>query len=361
MALVDVRDLLAHARRHRYAVGAFDPVSLDCLESVIAAAEAAHAPLILSLPGPCDGQRGFGPAMAAVHAAARRATVPVALLADRCASFEAAVQAINHGCNAVTVDTAGLPAGGEIAATRALVDMAHACGIAVEGACPGPASAGLAQAFVEQTGIDMLAVEAEAADAVRAGAAPGLVPLTLRLDRMPSAGRCRRMIDSGVSLVHAGAVLAQAASARLGAASGGTGSYGAVIEGMRSTIRTETETLIRLFGAAGRAAEVLQQARAWQTVEHLIVYNVQDIDATQAEAMMRAGRETLAHIPGVRRVASGRAIADGARYRFCWIIEFTDPAVIASYRDHPAHVAFADRLFRPVAGDRISIDYLLTE
>jgi len=31
--------------------------------------------------------------------------------------------------------------------------------------------------------------------------------------------------------------------------------------------------------------------------------------------------------------------------------------VIESYRDHPDHVAFANQFFRPIAGDRISIDF----
>ncbi len=31
--------------------------------------------------------------------------------------------------------------------------------------------------------------------------------------------------------------------------------------------------------------------------------------------------------------------------------------VIESYRDHPDHTAFANQLFRPIAGDRISIDF----
>jgi len=32
-----------------------------------------------------------------------------------------------------------------------------------------------------------------------------------------------------------------------------------------------------------------------------------------------------------------------------------------SYRDHSDHVAFADGLFRPIARERLSIDYRLTE
>jgi len=36
-------------------------------------------------------------------------------------------------------------------------------------------------------------------------------------------------------------------------------------------------------------------------------------------------------------------------------VKFCHSAVIDSYRDHPEHVAFANSLFRPIAGDRITI------
>jgi fructose-bisphosphate aldolase class II len=59
----------------------------------------------------------------------------------------------------------------------------------------------------------------------------------------------------------------------------------------------------------------------------------------------------------VRRVLTGNAAQDDARYKFTWLIEFVHEKVIDSYRHHPDHVAFADNLFRPIAGDRISIDF----
>jgi fructose-bisphosphate aldolase class II len=33
------------------------------------------------------------------------------------------------------------------------------------------------------------------------------------------------------------------------------------------------------------------------------------------------------------------------------------PPSVPQYRDHPDHIAFADGLFRPMAADRISIDF----
>jgi fructose-bisphosphate aldolase class II len=72
---------------------------------------------------------------------------------------------------------------------------------------------------------------------------------------------------------------------------------------------------------------------------------------------MARGREMLATIPGVRRVVTGWAVAGKPRYRFCWLIEFTHRTVIDSYREHPLHRQFADNLFRPIAVDRVSVDF----
>jgi fructose-bisphosphate aldolase class II len=69
----------------------------------------------------------------------------------------------------------------------------------------------------------------------------------------------------------------------------------------------------------------------------------------------------LSKVPGVRRVVTGWALTEKPRYRFCWLVQFVHPRVIESYRAHPDHVAFANELFRPVAGDRVSIDFLESE
>jgi len=62
----------------------------------------------------------------------------------------------------------------------------------------------------------------------------------------------------------------------------------------------------------------------------------------------------------VRRVFTGRAMPDRAKYRFCWLVQFTHPRAAESYRDHPEHLAFANSLFRPIAADRITIDFAQT-
>lgn len=110
-------------------------------------------------------------------------------------------------------------------------------------------------------------------------------------------------------------------------------------------------------GSADQASSALAATTAWAPVEHLIIYNVSTGDDQQVEQIMQKGREMLGSIPGVRYVFTGRSCKDESRYRYTWLVRFAHPRVIDSYREHPVHREFADTLFRPIAGDRISIDF----
>ncbi len=65
----------------------------------------------------------------------------------------------------------------------------------------------------------------------------------------------------------------------------------------------------------------------------------------------------LSKIPGVRRVVTGCAVTQTPRYRYCWLVEFAHEKAAANYRDHPDQLAFASCLPRPIAPERISIDF----
>lgn len=124
----------------------------------------------------------------------------------------------------------------------------------------------------------------------------------------------------------------------------------------------EAERFINECGASNRAAQALSACRAWREVEHLILYNVRETGTSDfVENMMAQGHAILGRIPGVRHVITGRALRADARYRYCWFVRFTSPAVVENYRGHPDHVSFADGQFRPVASDRISIDFEVFE
>ncbi len=388
MPLVDMRDMLNHAYRNSYAVGGFDLVSLDFLEAILAAAENCRSPVILSLAESHFGHYDFELAMAATEKAARRAAVPVAIHLDHGASYESAVRAVNVGCNGVMVDAAHESFPANVAHTRRVVEMAHACGVAVEGELgyvagvegedaarhPGEneyTSVEEAKAYVARTGVDCLAVSIGTVHG-RLRGKPKLdierlkrlidavkIPLVIHGGTGLAEEQYRKLISHGVAKINYYTALADAAGERIrdNARANGRSGYTGLVKGIRDSIREEVERVMRLWGSAGRAAEVLMQCQVWQPVAHVIVYNVEHATDAQVEAMMARGREILATIPGVRRVVTGWAVADKPRYRFCWLIEFTHRAVIDSYREHPLHRQFADNLFRPFAGDRVSVDF----
>ena len=388
MPLVDMRDMLNHAYRNGYAVGGFDLVSLDFIEAIVHAAENCRAPVILSLAESHFEHYAFELAMAAAEKAARRATVPVALHLDHGASYESAVRAINLGCNGVMVDAAHESFAENVARARRVVEMSHACGVPVEGEIgyvagiegedaekhPGEVvytSEQEARDYSLQAGVDFLAVSIGTVHG-RLRGRPRLdierlkrineavkIPLVIHGGTGLSDEQFRALIAQGVAKINYYTALSDAAGSRIraNARADARCGYTGLVKEVQESIRAEVERVMRLWGSAGRAAEVLAQCQAWQPVEHVIIYNVEHASDAQVETMMARGREVLATIPGVRRVVTGRAVADKSRYRFCWLIEFTHRAVIDSYREHPLHRQFADSLFRPIAGDRVSVDF----
>ncbi len=388
MPLVNMKQMLAHAYANRYCVGAFDLVSLDFLLGILQAAERCEAPVILSLAESHFDYFDFDILMPAVVAAARRAAVPVAIHLDHGASLESAVRGINLGCNGVMVDASHHPFEENVARTREVVEMARGCGVPVEGELgyvpgvegedaerhPGEVvytTAEEARRYVEQTGVDFLAVSVGTVHGRMKGEprldldrlaevneALGL-PLVIHGGTGLSDEQFLALIERGVAKINYYTALADAAGRRIG--ENGSGGYTARVAGVAEAVAAETERCIRLWGGAGRAGEVLEACTPWAPVEHLIYYNIEGLDEAGVESMMEEGRRVLSTIPGVLRVVTGRAVQGDAAYRYCWVVEFCHPAVIDSYRDHPLHRRFADERFRPVAGNRISIDFVSVE
>jgi fructose-bisphosphate aldolase, class II len=389
MPLVNMRAMLNHAYQHGYAVGAFDLVSLDFLEAILSAAEDGSAPVILSLAESHFEYYDFELAMAASEAAARRATVPVAIHLDHGASYESAVNAINLGCNGVMVDASHEDFDGNVSITRRIVTMAHACGVPVEGELgyvagvegedaekhPGEVvytSVEEAQAYMQLTGVDFLAVSIGTVHGRMKGE-PALdferlqeinerlgIPLVIHGGTGLSDDQFRTLIANGVSKINYYTALADAAGARIrkNAVADTRCGYTGIVKGIQDAIREEITHCMKVWGSLGQADAVLDAAEVWRSVQHVIIYNVNGKDDAEVAAMMHEGKRVLSGIPGVRRVITGTAVQRGAKYQYSWLIEFVHEKVIDSYRKNPVHVDFADRLFRPISGDRISIDYL---
>ncbi|MET8285834.1 class II fructose-bisphosphate aldolase [Streptomyces sp. NPDC048448] len=177
MPLAATGDLVAAAAGARTAVAAFNVITLEHVEAVIAGAESAHAPVVLQVSENAVKFR-YGrllPLARAAAAAAERAVVPVALHLDHVQSDDLLRQAPGAGFSSVMYDAARLPYEENLVATRAAADWAHARGIWIEaelgqvggkngeppldahapGARTDPAEA---RAFVTDSGVDALAV-----------------------------------------------------------------------------------------------------------------------------------------------------------------------------------------------------------
>jgi len=175
--LVTTGELVTRAAAGRCAVAAFNIITLEHVEAVIAGAESAEAPVVLQVSENAVKFR-YGrllPLARAAAVAAERASVPVALHLDHVQSDDLLRQAADAGFSSVMYDAARLPYEQNLAATRAAVDWAHAQGLWIEaelgqvggktgeppldahapGARTDPAEA---RAFVADSGVNALAV-----------------------------------------------------------------------------------------------------------------------------------------------------------------------------------------------------------
>lgn len=391
MPIVNLANMINHAKRHNYAVGSFGVANLQFLEGIMQAAENCRAPVILNLIESHFENYDFELLMHAVSAAAQRATVPVAINFDHGTSLASAERAIRAGCNGVMVDTSALPFSDNLWQTRDIVSMAHACGVTVEGELgyvpgvegesarehPGELSyTSVAEAvgFVERTGVDCLAVSVGTVHGRMKGA-PKLdyarlgkirdavaVPLVIHGGTGLTDDQFRKLISHGVSKINYYTALADAASRciREKVAADKKGDHSTMVAEVRNAVREETERCMHLWGCGGRAAEVLAQCHAWQEVEHVVLYNVPaTLSESEVAAIMREGKESLQTIPGVMDIRTGHAIQPDGRYRYCWLIRLSGKAAVDVYRDHPVHQRFANKTFRPVADDRLTLDFEL--
>jgi fructose-bisphosphate aldolase class II len=175
--LATTGDLITRAAAARSAVAAFNVITLEHIEAVIAGAESAGAPVVLQVSENAVKFR-YGrllPLARAAVAAAEAAAVPVALHLDHVQSDALLRQAPDAGFSSVMYDASRLPYRENLAATRAAADWAHAQGLWIEaelgevggkngegpldahapGARTDPAEA---RAFVADSAVDALAV-----------------------------------------------------------------------------------------------------------------------------------------------------------------------------------------------------------
>lgn len=107
--LLNAKEMLTDAQKGHYAVGAFNIENMEMLQGVLSAAEAEHAPVILQTT---PGTLRYADAAlfaALAHAAAEKATAPVALHLDHGSSYDLCVYAAKCGYTSLMIDGSKLP------------------------------------------------------------------------------------------------------------------------------------------------------------------------------------------------------------------------------------------------------------
>lgn len=375
MPVVDMNDMVRHAYRHNYAVGAFPLVNLEVLQGIVAAAERCRSPVILGLEDTGD-VLDFGILATAAECAAQRASVPMAIHLSRGRDVRAAVRAINEGCNGVAIDAPRRSPGDNLRLAREVTAMARSCGVPVEGrlGCTsrpddvGAQSGGGglaytpvadARDYVERTGVDLLAVSVghhgtrgkAKLDWTRLRQLNEVLGIPLSYDDASglSDTQIRRLIGNGIAKIGWSSGLADAALRQVRARikNPSATQYADAIRAVQDAVEQEAERYLLLSGAAGRAAEVLQRCRLWTLEEHVVTCEGEGLEHDSVDRVLSEGRRVLGAIPGVRAVSAGAALRRDGVCRYSWRVRFCHSAAVESYREHPDYVEFAARQSRP--------------
>ncbi|MCX8151254.1 MAG: class II fructose-1,6-bisphosphate aldolase [Candidatus Bathyarchaeota archaeon] len=171
--LVTNKDIMVPARKNGYAIPALNVQNLESLTAVTEAAVEEKSPVIVQITPSVIKYAGLAYIVGLAKAAAQLSPVPVAVHLDHGENFEIASTCVNLGFSSVMIDGSFLKFEENIALTKRVVDIAHPRGVSVEaelGKLAGVEERSVeekdailtdpdsAKEFVEQTGVDTLAV-----------------------------------------------------------------------------------------------------------------------------------------------------------------------------------------------------------
>ncbi len=284
MPFVTLREVLTDAQRGGYAVGAFNTNNMEIVQAIVEAAEEERSPVILQASQGALKYAGIRYITAMVSAAVETSSIPVVLHLDHGTSFEQTMLCLKHGFTSVMFDGSKYSLKENIAATRKVVEVASAMGLSVEGELGkiGGTEDDIsvderdavftnpdeAKQFVEETGVDALAVAIGTAHGTYKGE-PKLdfnrldtinkiidTPIVLHGASGVPAESIRRAISLGVCKINIDTELRLAFTRGVQqAVTGNPGEYdprkiiGPAKEEMKAVIKEK----MRLFGCSGKA------------------------------------------------------------------------------------------------------------
>lgn len=183
--LVTGKELLLDAQKNKYAVGAFNINNMEIVQAIVRAAEELDSPVIIQASQGGLKYAGVEYIAALGKLAGRNSRVPIALHLDHGTDFDQVMQCIRHGFTSVMIDGSRFPLEENIAFTKRVVEIAHSVGVTVEaelGKIGGTedhitvsekdatfTDPKEARMFVEETGVDYLAIAVGTAHGVYKG------------------------------------------------------------------------------------------------------------------------------------------------------------------------------------------------
>jgi len=132
MSLVSSTPLLVEARKQGYGIVAFNVHTLEMLQAVVDAAAESRSPLILQTTVGTVKHLGIDYIVGAAQAAAKQASVPIALHLDHCQDFDLILQCMRAGYTSVMIDQSMHPFERNVEMTRKVVEVARALNVNVE-------------------------------------------------------------------------------------------------------------------------------------------------------------------------------------------------------------------------------------
>jgi fructose-bisphosphate aldolase class II len=169
--LTDASGLVLSAREAGVGVAAFNGITLEHGEAIVAAAERSGTAVILALSHNAVRFHGaFAPVARAYRALAEASSVPIGLHLDHVEDMSLVELAPDFGFGSVMFDAAALPYADNVAATRQAAELLHGRGMWLEaelGEIGGKQGAHAPEVrtspqdavrFVRDTGVDALAV-----------------------------------------------------------------------------------------------------------------------------------------------------------------------------------------------------------
>ncbi len=282
MPLVSIKAELIKARREGYAVplfNVFDPIAVD---GAVAAIKAQNAPCILGVYSGCFKDENIEAYAAYIRTRVSRLPMPVSMMLDHGESAEQARCAIELGFTDVMFDGSRLPIDENVAISRQIVEFAHPLGVGVEAELGhvgqgsdydeieskrlGFTDPSSAQTFIEQSGVDFLAIAFGNAHGEYKGE-PHIdlnllaqvvkqteIPLVMHGGSGLQDEQYRSVARAGIAKINYFTGIQKAASARMADAAGqlNPGMF-AFTAAMRQTYTDMCSHYLEVFGAAGKA------------------------------------------------------------------------------------------------------------